>query len=123
MIWHFTLVLIKINYGQIGDQTGLFTKVFPDRIDFYRIFPSYRHVWESLIFSLVPLDNRIYKIYLSDVSFHRYRTNANVDTYDVDLCFYANDFLHDQFFKRVRNVMIINTIGTTQLGIPEVMRR
>jgi hypothetical protein len=24
MIWHFTLVLIKINYGQIGDQTGLF---------------------------------------------------------------------------------------------------
>jgi hypothetical protein len=29
-IWHFTLVLIKINYGQIGDQTGLFhtTKMF-----------------------------------------------------------------------------------------------
>ena len=24
MIWRFTLVLIKINYGQIGDQTGLF---------------------------------------------------------------------------------------------------
>jgi hypothetical protein len=24
LIWHFTLVLIKINYGQIGDQTGLF---------------------------------------------------------------------------------------------------
>jgi hypothetical protein len=23
-IWRFTLVLIKINYGQIGDQTGLF---------------------------------------------------------------------------------------------------
>jgi hypothetical protein len=24
LVWHFTLVLIKINYGQIGDQTGLF---------------------------------------------------------------------------------------------------
>jgi hypothetical protein len=23
LIWHFTLVLIKINYGQIGDQTAL----------------------------------------------------------------------------------------------------
>jgi hypothetical protein len=23
LIWRFTLVLIKINYGQIGDQTGL----------------------------------------------------------------------------------------------------
>ena len=24
LIWRFTLVLIKINYGQIADQTGLF---------------------------------------------------------------------------------------------------
>jgi hypothetical protein len=24
LIWRFTFVLIKINYGQIGDQTGLF---------------------------------------------------------------------------------------------------
>ena len=24
LIWRFTLVLIKINYGQIGDQSGLF---------------------------------------------------------------------------------------------------
>jgi hypothetical protein len=24
LIWHFTLVLIKINYGQIGDQKGSF---------------------------------------------------------------------------------------------------
>jgi hypothetical protein len=26
LIWHFTLVLIKINYGQIGDQKGSFTQ-------------------------------------------------------------------------------------------------
>ena len=26
MIWRFTLVLIKINYGQIGDQKGSFTQ-------------------------------------------------------------------------------------------------
>jgi hypothetical protein len=24
LIWRFTLVIIQINYGQIGDQTGLF---------------------------------------------------------------------------------------------------
>jgi hypothetical protein len=29
LIWHFTLVLIKINYGQIGDQTGLFYTTNP----------------------------------------------------------------------------------------------
>ena len=38
MIWCFTLVLIKINYGQIGDQTGLFYTtnqyLIPVEIDF-----------------------------------------------------------------------------------------
>ena len=29
LIWHFTLVWIKINYGQIGDQTGLFYTTNP----------------------------------------------------------------------------------------------
>jgi hypothetical protein len=29
LIWHFTLVLIKINYGQIGDQAGLFYTTNP----------------------------------------------------------------------------------------------
>jgi hypothetical protein len=27
LIWRFTLVLIKIHYGQIGDQTGLFYRI------------------------------------------------------------------------------------------------
>ena len=29
LLWHFTLVLIKINYGQIGNQTGLFYTTNP----------------------------------------------------------------------------------------------
>jgi hypothetical protein len=29
LIWRFTLVLIKINYGQIGNQTGLFYTTNP----------------------------------------------------------------------------------------------
>jgi hypothetical protein len=29
LIWRFTLVLIKINYGQIGDQTGSFYTTNP----------------------------------------------------------------------------------------------
>ena len=59
LIWHFTLVLIKINYGQIGDQTGLFYTTNPV---FYtsgnRLCPLYWNVWNLLIFSLVPSDNR-----------------------------------------------------------------
>ena len=39
MIWRFTLVLIKINYGQIGDQTGFFYTTnqyfIPVEIDFF----------------------------------------------------------------------------------------
>jgi hypothetical protein len=31
LIWRFTLVLIKINYGQIGDQTGLFHTTNPNK--------------------------------------------------------------------------------------------
>jgi hypothetical protein len=58
LIWHFTLVLIKINYGRIGDQTGLFytmqqTQYFiPVEIDL-SIIPA-----RLGIFSLVPSDNR-----------------------------------------------------------------
>jgi hypothetical protein len=29
LIWRFTLVLIKINYGQIGNKTGLFYTTNP----------------------------------------------------------------------------------------------
>jgi hypothetical protein len=29
LIWRFTLVLIKINYGQIGDKAGLFHTTNP----------------------------------------------------------------------------------------------
>ena len=61
LIWLFTLALIKINYGQIGDQKGSFIQqtqyfrqsarwkpmFFPDQINFYQICPSDRHVWES----------------------------------------------------------------------------
>ena len=44
---------IKLSFIQ---QTQYFIPV--EINDFYRICPSYQHVWESLIFSLVPSDNR-----------------------------------------------------------------
>ena len=43
------------------------------------ICPSYRHVWESLIFFTCPVGQLYYKIYLSDVSSDWYRTNVNVE--------------------------------------------
>jgi hypothetical protein len=47
---------LEIKQGSFIQQTQYFittvgpveTNVFPDRIDFYRIFPLDRHVWESL---------------------------------------------------------------------------
>ena len=57
--WHFILVLIKINYGQIGDQTGLFYTTNPV---FYTSENRFVHrtgtFGNLLIFSLVPSDNR-----------------------------------------------------------------
>ena len=48
---------LEIKQGSFIQQTQYFIPV--EIIDFYRICPaSYRHVWESLIFSLVPSDNR-----------------------------------------------------------------
>ena len=61
LIWCFTLVLIKINYGQIGDQTGLFYTTNPV---FYtnggngNRFLRRTGTFGNLIFSLVPSDNR-----------------------------------------------------------------
>ena len=58
LIWRFTLVLIKINYGQIGDQTGLFHTTNPI---FYTIRNKFVHrtgTFGNLIFSLIPSDNR-----------------------------------------------------------------
>jgi hypothetical protein len=76
LIWCFTLVLIKINYGQIGDQTGLFYTTNPvfytSGNRFVRRTGTFRNLWffhlsrrttviqdllVRLQFSLVP-DNR-----------------------------------------------------------------
>ena len=51
MNWRFTLVLIKINYGQIEDQTRLF---YTSGNRFVRRTGTFG----NLIFSLVPSDNR-----------------------------------------------------------------
>ena len=59
---------LEIKQGSFIQQTQYFIPV--EINDFYRICPSYRHVWESLIFS---------NFHLSDVSFHWYRTNVNVE--------------------------------------------
>ena len=90
LIWRFTLVLIKINYGQIGDQTGLFYTKNP-------VFYTGGNKWFlldlsdvparlgisdiCLIFFTCPVGQPYYKIYLSDVSFHWYRTNVNVEAW------------------------------------------
>ena len=58
LIWRFTLVLIKINYGHIGDQTGLFYTTNPvfytNGNKFVRRTGTFRNLW---FFSLVLLDN------------------------------------------------------------------
>ena len=56
--WRFTLVLIKINYGQIGDQTGLFYTTNPIFYTSGNRFVRRTGTFGNLIFSLVPSDNR-----------------------------------------------------------------
>jgi hypothetical protein len=57
LIWRFTLVLIKINYGQIGDQTGLFNTTNPVFYTSGNIFVRRTGTLVNLIFSLVPSPN------------------------------------------------------------------
>jgi hypothetical protein len=58
LIWRFTLVLIKINYGQIGDQTGLFYTTNPVFYTSGNRFVRCTGTFGNLTFSLVPSDNR-----------------------------------------------------------------
>ena len=58
LIWRFTLVLIKINYGQIGDQTGFFYTTNPVFYTSGNRFVRLTTTFGNLIFSLVPSDNR-----------------------------------------------------------------
>ena len=57
LIWCFTLVLIKISYGQIGDQTGLFYKTNSVLYTSGNRFARGTGTFGNLIFSLVPSDN------------------------------------------------------------------
>ena len=58
LIWRFTLVSIKINYGQIGDQTGFFHTTNPIFYTSGNRFVRRTGTFGNLFFSLVPSDNR-----------------------------------------------------------------
>jgi hypothetical protein len=58
LIWRFTLVLIKINYGQIGDQTGLFYTTNPVFYTSGKRFVRRTGAFGNLTFSLVLSDSR-----------------------------------------------------------------
>ena len=58
LICRFTLVLIKINYGQIGDQTELFYTTNPVFYTSGNRFVRRTGTFGNPIFSLVPSDNR-----------------------------------------------------------------
>jgi hypothetical protein len=58
LIWRFTLVLIKTNHGQIGDQTGLFYTTNPVFYTSGNRFVRRTGTFGNLIFSFVPSDNR-----------------------------------------------------------------
>jgi hypothetical protein len=66
--WRFTLVLIKINYGQIGYQTGLFYTTNPVFYTSGNRFVRRTGTFGNLIFSLVTMCRFIVCI----VYIHRY---------------------------------------------------
>jgi hypothetical protein len=55
LIWLFTLVLIKINYGQIGDQTGLFYTTNPVFYTSGNRFVRRTRTFGNLIFFACPV--------------------------------------------------------------------
>ena len=55
LIWRFTLDLIKINYGQIGDQTGLFYTTNPVYYTNGNRFVCRTGTFGNLIFSTCPV--------------------------------------------------------------------
>jgi hypothetical protein len=85
LIWRFTLVLIKINYGQIGDQTGLFHTTNPIFYTSGNRFVRRTGTFGNLIFSLVPSDTVIQDLLVR----HQFslvpdnRTNVNVEAWKM----------------------------------------
>jgi hypothetical protein len=128
LIWRFTLVLIKINYGQIGDQTGLFNTTNPVLYTsgnrFVRRTGTFGNRWffhlsrrttviQDLLvrsqFSLVP-DNR---------------TNVNVEAWNVT-CFWLSCLMYDfmLFFLFISKLVLFkpfNKIGIHVYLVKHVM--
>jgi hypothetical protein len=69
----------RLNYGQIGDITGLFYTTNPVFYTSGNRFVHCTGTLGNLIFSLVPSDNRNTRSTFPDVSFHWYRTIGNVE--------------------------------------------
>jgi hypothetical protein len=77
LIWPFTLVLIKVNYGQIGDQTGLFYTTNP--VFFTSGNRFVRRTGTFGGFFHLSRRTTVIQDLLVGVSFHWYRTNVNVE--------------------------------------------
>ena len=76
--WRFTLVLIKINYGQIGDQTGLFYTINPVFYTSGNRFVRRTGTFGNLIFSTV-IQDLLVRRQFSLVPDNR--TNVNVEAW------------------------------------------
>jgi hypothetical protein len=79
LIWRFTLVLIKINYGQIGDQKGLFyTTILIHQEDSKQINVAEKKT-EEMKKQNVTMENHMHVTN---------QTDPNVKNLDTEVCVY-----------------------------------
>jgi hypothetical protein len=112
LIWRFTLVLIKINYGQIGDQTGLLYTTNPVFYTSENRFVRRTGTFGNLWFFHLSHRTTVIQDLLSDVSFRWYRTNVNVEACIVDL-FRKNVFLTVISHRRWGRALVAHTTHTS----------
>jgi hypothetical protein len=107
LIWRFTLVLIKINYGQIGDQTGLFYTTNPVFYTSGNIFLHCTSTFGNLWFFHLSRRTTV----IQDLLVRRHfslvldnRTNVNVEACQAKYC------VHSRFQYRLVQLCFVDIL-------------
>jgi hypothetical protein len=91
LIWRFTLDLIKINYGQIGDQTGLFYTTNPVYYTNGNRYVSDAKWWQKLILPLARFAKKNIKMWIPGLDINACPIPVKTDFGQVDLVLRLSD--------------------------------
>ena len=104
LIWRFTLVLIKINYGQIGDQKSSFKQQTQYFIQDSRSGGNQCFSGPNSFLPICPSDHRSRKFYLLWSDRHFWESLVTFDTQ-------ARRASHLRYFRSPRPILLARTVG------------